>query len=99
MPTDSYLSPEHKAHRSTLGFKLSLAYDGAIVLLICFDLLLMMVDALLMSGFAERAFSMLSLSGWLSDYQNQWHSSALVVGGLITIFLISETFVQVFPYI
>lgn len=96
MPTDSNLSPEHKAHRSTLGFKLSLAYDGAIVLLICFDLLLMMVDALLMSGFAERAFSMLSLSGWLSDYQNQWHSSALVVGGLITIFLISELLIRWF---
>lgn len=70
----------------------SIIYDIAMLLLICFDLTLLAVDAVLMSSFGE------SIAAWLgydlTIYRTQWHPTVAVIGGAITIFLVAELVVR-----
>lgn len=77
---------------------LSIGYDIAMMLLICFDLLLLAIDGILMSTFGN------TVSGWLgldiSAYRAgvqifAWnHATVALIGGAITIFLVVELVVR-----
>lgn len=76
----------------------SIAYDLCMLGLICFDLALIAVDAILMSGIGEFIAGKLNLS--LVSYREGnsfWsHHQAVLFGSVITVFLIAEVGIRWF---
>ncbi len=70
--------------------RLKLAYDIAMLVAISIDLLLISLDAILMSNFSTEVSRWLALSDALSWYQNILHIPLRTAGGFFTIFLIFE---------
>ena len=70
--------------------RLKLTYDIVMLIAISIDLLLISIDAILMSNFSMEVARWLTLSDALSWYQNTLHIPLRTAGGFFTIFLISE---------
>lgn len=71
-----------------------LYYELGILALIVADLLLMGVDAILMSSFMHSVADWGNFGGWLADYQAMLHPKLKMVGGFFTIFLLIELLVR-----
>lgn len=71
-----------------------LFYEIAILCLIVADLLLMGLDALLMSNFMQQIADWGNFGNWLVSYQGQVHPTVKTLGGFFTIFLIIELLVR-----
>lgn len=82
-PIDSK-SPRSKPNR------LKLTYDIIMIILISIDLLLISIDAMVMSEFSSSVAQWLMLSDGLSWYQQVIHLPLRTVAGVFTIFLIVE---------
>ncbi|MGP9491446.1 hypothetical protein [Psychrobacter sp. AOP7-B1-24] len=74
--------------------RLKLTYDILMIIIISIDLLLISVDAILMSNFSTHAAEWLTIGESLSWYQNTVHVPLRTAGGFFTIFLIAELFVR-----
>lgn len=70
--------------------RLKLTYDIVMVVAISIDLLLISIDAILMSEFSINAANWLSIGDWLTWYQSTLHEPLGTAGGLFTVFLIVE---------
>ena len=70
--------------------RLKLTYDIVMIIAISIDLLLISIDAILMSNFSSNTAQWLSLSEALNWYQNHIHDSLRTAGGFFTLFLIAE---------
>ena len=70
--------------------RLKLTYDIVMIIAISIDLLLISVDAILMSNFSHNVAGWLSISEALHWYQNTLHDPLRTVGGFFTVFLILE---------
>lgn len=71
-----------------------LAYDSVMMVLIVLDLLLMGVDALLMSSFIADVANWAGVGGWLAHYRADWHPTLKLYAGFFTVFLIVELLVR-----
>lgn len=71
-----------------------LLYDGLMLVAIVVDLLVMGLDALLMSAFMQQVADWLSLQGLLSTYQQAVHPALKVAAGFFTVFLVVELLVR-----
>lgn len=69
-------------------------YDVFILVIIILGLLLVGIDALLMSGVGETLASWINLLGSLQQYRDHWHAPVLVVEDWITVFLIAELLIR-----
>lgn len=67
-----------------------LAYDIVMIVVISIDLLLISIDAILMSNFSSHVAEWLRISEALLWYQNTLHDPLRTAGGFFTIFLIAE---------
>jgi len=74
--------------------RLKLTYDIMMIIVISIDLLLISIDAILMSDFSIHAAEWLTIGDTLSWYQNTMHVPLRTAGGFFTIFLIVELFVR-----
>lgn len=89
-------TPEPMPSRWRLG------YDVLMLVLIVIDLLLMGLDALLMSSFMLNVATLLSswlaawgdAASWLSDYRTHWHSLYKTASGFFTLYLVIELLVR-----
>ncbi len=70
--------------------RLKLTYDIVMLIAISVDLLLISIDAILMSNFSNEVTRWLALSDALSWYQDTLHIPLRTAGGFFTIFLILE---------
>ena len=70
--------------------RLKLTYDIVMLIAISIDLLLISLDAVLMSDFSANAAQWLSVSEGLSWYQATLHEPLRTAGGFFTIFLVAE---------
>ena len=70
--------------------RLKLTYDIVMIIAISIDLLVISIDAILMSDFIHSAAEWLAVSDMLSWYQNTLHDPLRTVGGFFTLFLILE---------
>lgn len=70
--------------------RLKLTYDIVMLIVISIDLLLISIDAVLMSDFSNNAAQWLSVSDGLNWYQTTLHEPLRTAGGFFTIFLIAE---------
>lgn len=70
--------------------RLKLTYDIVMIIAISIDLLVISIDAILMSDFIHSAAEWLAVSDTLSWYQNTLHDPLRTVGGFFTLFLILE---------
>jgi len=70
--------------------RLKLTYDIVMLIVISIDLLLISIDAVLMSDFSNNAAQWLSVSDGLNWYQATLHEPLRTAGGFFTIFLIAE---------
>ncbi len=70
--------------------RLKLTYDIVMIIVISIDLLLISLDAILMSDFSSNVASWLTVNEMLSWYQNVLHSPLRTIGGFFTVFLITE---------
>ncbi len=74
--------------------RLKLGYDILMLVAICIDLVLISLDAILMSSFSHNVASWLSLNEYLIWYQSVVHDPLRTAGGFFTIFLIVELLVR-----
>ncbi len=71
--------------------RLKLTYDIVMIVAISIDLLMISIDAILMSNFVSTSIAgLLSISDALVWYQSTIHDSLRAVGGFFTIFLVIE---------
>jgi len=70
--------------------RLKLTYDIVMLIVISIDLLLISIDAVLMSDFSNNAAQWLSVNDGLNWYQTTLHEPLRTAGGFFTIFLIAE---------
>ena len=70
--------------------RLKLTYDILMIIAISIDLLLISIDAILMSGFSSNVAGWLALSDTLNWYRNTVHDPLRTAGGFFTIFLILD---------
>lgn len=70
--------------------RLKLTYDIVMLIAISIDLLLISIDAVLMSDFSRHVAGWLTISDALIWYQNTLHDPLRTAGGFFTIFLIIE---------
>ncbi len=70
--------------------RLKLTYDIVMLIAISVDLLLISIDAILMSNFSNEVTRWLALGDALSWYQDTLHIPLRTAGGFFTIFLILE---------
>ncbi len=70
--------------------RLKLTYDIVMIVAISIDLLLISIDAILMSNFSNNVAGWLTLSDGLIWYQTTMHDPLRTAGGFFTIFLIME---------
>lgn len=87
----SYLSddepPRPNRHKPS---RLRLTYDIVMIIAISIDLLLISIDAILMSDFSHNAAAWLTIGTALDWYQNTLHEPLRTAGGFFTVFLIVE---------
>jgi len=97
LATDSVLSqppypisdePPKPNHPKPSRFKLT--YDIIMIIAISIDLLLISIDAILMSNFSSNAAEWLTISEALNWYQSTLHDPLRTAGGFFTIFLVVE---------
>lgn len=74
--------------------RFKLTYDILMIVVISIDLLLISIDAILMSGFSNNVAGWLALSDALNWYQSTLHDPLRTAGGFFTIFLIVELLVR-----
>lgn len=86
-------SPLPQPPRSTPN-RLKLTYDIIMVIAISIDLLLISIDAILMSGFSVSLANWLSLNDTLAWYQQVLHQPLRTAGGFFTLFLITELLIR-----
>lgn len=82
------LQPPQQPHLKPSRLKLT--YDIVMVIVISIDLLLISIDAILMSDFSQSAANWLTLSEALSSYRTLLHDPLRTAGGFFTLFLIVE---------
>ncbi len=70
--------------------RLKLTYDIVMMVVISIDLLLISIDAILMSNFSHNAAAWLTMSDTLNWYQTTLHDPLRTAGGFFTLFLIAE---------
>lgn len=70
--------------------RLKLTYDIVMIIAISIDLLLISIDAILMSSFSVNAANWLTIGDWLTWYQSTLHEPLRTAGGFFTVFLIAE---------
>ena len=70
--------------------RLKLTYDILMIIVISIDLLLISIDAILMSNFSSNVSQWLAVSDALSWYRTVLHDPLRTAGGFFTIFLILE---------
>lgn len=70
--------------------RLRLTYDIVMIIAISIDLLLISIDAILMSDFSHNAAAWLTIGTALDWYQNTLHEPLRTAGGFFTVFLIVE---------
>ena len=70
--------------------RLKLTYDILMLVVISIDLLLISLDAILMSNFSTNVAGWLSISEALNGYQTVLHDPLRTAGGFFTIFLVAE---------
>ena len=70
--------------------RLKLTYDIVMIVAITIDLVLISLDAILMSEFSVHAAQWLATSHWLLWYQSTLHEPLRTAGGVFTVFLIIE---------
>ena len=85
-PPDNTLPPPNRPTPN----RLKLTYDIVMIIAISIDLLLISIDAILMSSFSSNAAGWLSISDALNWYQNTLHEPLRTAGGFFTLFLIFE---------
>nr|WP_227675013.1 hypothetical protein [Psychrobacter okhotskensis] len=91
--THSSIEQPPRLNRPKPG-RFKLTYDILMVVAISIDLLLISIDAILMSGFSSNVAGWLALSDALNWYQNTLHDPLRTAGGFFTIFLIVELLVR-----
>lgn len=74
--------------------RLKLTYDIVMIIAISIDLLLISIDAILMSNFSYSAATWLTIGDMLGWYQNTLHDPLRTAGGFFTLFLIFELLVR-----
>ncbi len=94
MPTQSSNPLTPIAQQIGKPSRWQLLYDAVMMVAIAVDLLLMGLDALLMSSFMAKTASWLGVSAWVSGYGQLWHPWLKVVGGFFTLFLVVELLVR-----
>ena len=82
------LQPPQQPHLKPSRLKLT--YDIVMVIVISIDLLLISIDAILMSDFSQSAANWLTLSEALNSYRTLLHDPLRTAGGFFTLFLIVE---------
>lgn len=87
-PSNADLSPQRP--NKPRPSRLKLTYDIVMLIAISIDLLLISIDAILMSNFSSEVTRWLTLSNTLSWYQDTLHIPLRTAGGFFTIFLILE---------
>ena len=85
-PPDNTLPPPNRPTPN----RLKLTYDIVMIIAISIDLLLISIDAILMSSFSSNAAGWLSISDAINWYQNTLHEPLRTAGGFFTLFLIFE---------
>ncbi|GAF56268.1 LOW QUALITY PROTEIN: hypothetical protein JCM18901_1977 [Psychrobacter sp. JCM 18901] len=80
--------PPKSNHPKPSRFKLT--YDIVMIIAISIDLLLISIDAILMSNFSSNAANWLTVSDALIWYQTTLHDPLRTAGGFFTIFLVIE---------
>jgi len=91
-PEQSPRLPDNKPprHHHPKPSRLKLTYDIVMIIVISIDLLLISIDAILMSSFSSSAAEWLTLSEALNWYQTTLHDPLRTTGGFFTIFLVVE---------
>lgn len=98
-PLDSASIPNQSSHQSDdmpshpdrpKPSRFKLTYDIVMIIAISIDLLLISVDAVLMSNFSHNAAAWLTIGDMLAWYQNTLHDPLRTAGGFFTLFLIFE---------
>jgi len=90
-PVSSHLTPSEPPRPDRpKPSRLKLTYDIVMLIVISIDLLLISIDAVLMSDFSNNAAQWLSVSDGLNWYQATLHEPLRTAGGFFTIFLIAE---------
>ncbi|GAA0317138.1 hypothetical protein [Psychrobacter aestuarii] len=74
--------------------RFKLGYDIFMLIVISIDLLLISLDAVLMSQFSANAAEWLNITQSLVWYQSTVHEPLRTAGGFFTIFLVAELFVR-----
>lgn len=74
--------------------RFKLTYDIVMLIAISIDLLLISIDAILMSNFSYSAAAWLTIGDTLAWYQNTLHDPLRTAGGFFTLFLIFELLVR-----
>ena len=74
--------------------RLKLTYDIVMLIAISIDLLLISLDAILMSNFSTNAAQWLTVSEALVWYQTTLHDPLRTVGGFFTLFLVFELLIR-----
>lgn len=73
---------------------LKVVYDIFMLIAIVVDLIVIFVDEILMSAFFAKIASLFAFEGWLMNYKSGMHFTLGALGGVFTIFLISELAVR-----
>ena len=74
--------------------KTRIAYDVFMLVLLIIDLILILADKILMSGFAIKLAEWLGFSGALDTYQSEHHLTIATLGGVFTLFWVAELSVR-----
>ena len=90
LPNHTTTQPSAPSPRRQPPNRLKLTYDIVMMIAISIDLLLISIDAILMSNFSSSVAGWLSISEGLGLYQNNLHDPLRTVGGFFTLFLIVE---------
>ena len=93
-PASQSQKPRHQPSPIPSPSRWQLEYDALILLLIIIDLLLMGVDALLMSSFMLNMADWGYATSWLMEYRTNWHPIYKTVSGFFTLYLIAELLVR-----
>ncbi len=79
---------------TTRQSRMKIAYDVVMLVLLVIDLCLIFLDNILMSGLATKFAQWGGFDGMLGIYQNQHHLTLSAIGGVFTLFWVSELLVR-----
>lgn len=74
--------------------RIKIAYDIAMLVLLVIDLFLIFIDNILMSGLATKLAQWAGFESVLSSYHQQHHLTLSAIGGVFTLFWVSELLVR-----